>query len=49
MVKYGYAENVAQMIERSKYDIIYLENMTLLVDLKIIAHTIKAVFVGNGK
>jgi len=49
MVKYGYAENVAQMIERSKYDIIYLENMTLLVDLKIIAHTIKAVFIGNGK
>lgn len=48
MVKYGYAENVSQMIERSKYDIIYLENMTLLVDLKIIIHTIKAVFIGNG-
>lgn len=48
MVKYGYAENVSQMIERSEYDIIYLENMTLLVDLKIIAHTLKAVFIGNG-
>jgi exopolysaccharide biosynthesis polyprenyl glycosylphosphotransferase len=49
MVKYGYAENVEQMIERSKYDIIYLENMTLLVDLKIIVHTIRAVFTGKGK
>lgn len=49
MVKYGYAENIEQMVARSKYDIIYLENMTLMVDLKIIAHTIKTIFLGNGK
>jgi exopolysaccharide biosynthesis polyprenyl glycosylphosphotransferase len=28
-VKYGYAENVDQMIARLKYDIIYIENMSL--------------------
>lgn len=49
MVKYGYAENITQMIERLKYDILYLENMTLLVDLKIVIHTLKSVLVGDGK
>ncbi|MBN2164823.1 MAG: sugar transferase [Marinilabiliaceae bacterium] len=49
MVKYGYAENIDQMIERLKYDILYLENMSLLVDLKIIIHTLKSVLIGDGK
>jgi len=47
-VKYGYAENVDQMIERLKYDILYLENMTLLVDFKIIIYTLITVFRGRG-
>jgi exopolysaccharide biosynthesis polyprenyl glycosylphosphotransferase len=49
MVKYGYAENVDQMIERLKYDILYLENMSFLVDLKIILHTLRSVLIGDGK
>ena len=49
MVKYGYAENVEQMVERLKFDILYLENMSLLVDLKIILHTLRSVLVGDGK
>ena len=47
-VRYGYAENVEQMIERLKYDIIYIENMSLYVDLKIMIYTIKTVLEGKG-
>jgi exopolysaccharide biosynthesis polyprenyl glycosylphosphotransferase len=49
MVKYGYAENIDQMVERLKFDILYLENMSFLVDLKIILHTLKSVIIGDGK
>jgi len=48
-VKYGYAENVDEMIERLKFDLIYMENMSLLIDFKIIIHTILVVFQGRGK
>ena len=34
MVKYGYAENVTEMLERARYDLIYTENITLLSDIK---------------
>lgn len=48
-VKYGYAENVDEMVDRLKYDIIYLENMSLYLDLKILIYTVKTVFEGSGK
>ncbi|MBN1990900.1 MAG: sugar transferase [Bacteroidales bacterium] len=47
-VKYGYAENVDQMVERLNYDLLYLENMSLFVDLKIIIYTLITVFRGRG-
>jgi lipopolysaccharide/colanic/teichoic acid biosynthesis glycosyltransferase len=47
-VKYGYAENVDQMIRRLRYDIIYIENMSLFVDLKIILYTFYTIFKGRG-
>ena len=48
MVKYGYAKNVDEMIERLNYDLIYLENMSLINDVKIMVYTIKIVITGRG-
>ncbi|MBK7945882.1 MAG: sugar transferase [Flavobacteriales bacterium] len=48
-VKFGYAENVQQMVRRLKYDILYIENMSLAVDLKILAYTVLIVLKGDGK
>ena len=48
MVKYGYAQNVDEMVERVAYDLMYLNNMSLLNDLKILIYTIKIVFTGRG-
>jgi exopolysaccharide biosynthesis polyprenyl glycosylphosphotransferase len=48
-VKYGYAENVNEMIDRLKFDLIYMENRSMLVDFKIMIHTILVVFQGRGK
>ena len=47
-VKYGYAENVEQMIQRLKYDLIYLDNMSLYVDFKIIIYTILTIIKRTG-
>jgi len=47
-VKYGYAENIDQMVERLKYDLLYLENMSLYIDFKIMIYTILTIFKGKG-
>ncbi len=49
MVRYGYASNVEEMLERLRYDMIYLENISLITDLKILLHTINTVLSGHGK
>ena len=48
MVKYGYASDVDGMVERLRYDLLYIENVSLLVDLKILFYTVQTVFTGKG-
>jgi len=47
-VKYGYAENVDQMVDRLKYDLIYLDNMSMFVDLKILIYTLSTILKRTG-
>ncbi len=49
MVKYGYASTVDEMVKRLKYDIIYIENMSIVMDFKIIVYTVMTVIYGRGK
>jgi len=49
MVKFGYANTVEKMIKRLEYDIIYLENQSLLIDLKILVFTLKPLLSGKGQ
>lgn len=48
-VKYGYAENVEQMLQRMKFDLIYLKNRSLALDIKIMFYTIIIVFKAKGR
>lgn len=49
MVNYGYASTVEEMVERLRYDLIYIENISLSTDLKILLHTVSTVLSGRGK
>ena len=48
-VKYGYASSVDEMVERLRYDLLYLDNMSLTTDLKILLYTVIIIFQGRGK
>ena len=48
-VKYGYASSVDEMVERLRYDLLYLDNMSLTTDLKILLYTVMIIIQGRGK
>lgn len=48
-VKYGYAENVEQMLQRMKYDLLYMRNRTLALDFKIMLYTLIIIIKAKGK
>ena len=48
-VKFGYAENVDQMLQRMKFDLLYLKNRSISLDLKIMLHTLLIVIRAEGK
>ena len=48
-VKYGYAENVEQMVERLKFDILYIENRSIAVDVRILIYTVLTILQGRGR
>ena len=39
MVKYGYASNLGEMLNRARYDLVYLQNMSLILDFKMIGYS----------
>lgn len=49
MVQYGYASKVEEMVDRAKYDLLYISNMSILVDLKIMLYTLLTIIEGKGK
>lgn len=48
-IKYGYADDLEQMLKRARYDLIYLDNLTFWTDIKVILGTVTIVLQGKGK
>jgi lipopolysaccharide/colanic/teichoic acid biosynthesis glycosyltransferase len=48
MVKFGYASSVDEMIRRMPYDLMYVENASILLDLRIMFHTLLTILKGKG-
>jgi lipopolysaccharide/colanic/teichoic acid biosynthesis glycosyltransferase len=48
-IKYGYAENIGQMVERLSFDMDYIEKMSIQTDLKVLIHTIFVILQASGR
>jgi lipopolysaccharide/colanic/teichoic acid biosynthesis glycosyltransferase len=48
-IKIGYSDTVEKMVERLRYDIIYMDNMTLQTDIKILFYSVGVILKGKGQ
>ncbi|WP_456463118.1 sugar transferase [Lutibacter sp.] len=48
-IKYGYADNLDQMLKRARYDLVYLDNLSFITDIRIILSTVIIVIKGKGR
>ena len=48
-IRVGYTDTMEKMIERLNCDVVYVENMSLLLDMKILFFTVGVIVKGKGK
>ena len=48
-IKYGYASTINEMIQRFRFELLYIENMGLLLDLRILYYTFIVLLQGKGR
>ncbi|MBA7547595.1 UDP-N-acetylgalactosamine-undecaprenyl-phosphate N-acetylgalactosaminephosphotransferase [subsurface metagenome] len=47
-IKYAYGASEEDALEKLKYDLYYIKNMSLVMDLTVIFHTAKIVLLSRG-